>query len=200
LSSIKMQTQLLHAALAPGSEQREMTEAMLHDIRQVEFVVKGLLDLARPDALDRVPAQLNDVLTTVIRQMAPQCAHRHIALRSQLAPDLPMMSLDPDRLSQAILNVVANAVEASREGDTVEISSRFDADQRAAIVVVDDSGVGLSDRHEGRAFEAFVTTKPGGVGLGLVNARAILERHDGTITLERRTPSGTRATLTLPVS
>jgi signal transduction histidine kinase len=199
LSSIKMQTQLLNAGLAPGSEAREMTEAMLQDIGQVEFVVKGLLDLARPAPTHRVLCQLNMVLSGVVRQVTPQCRHRHIAITSNLAADMPEMSLDPDRLAQAFLNIVVNAMEALREGGTLQVSSRLDANAGAVVVEVDDDGVGLASGSAGQVFDPFVTTKPGGVGLGLMNARAAIESHGGTVALVPRTPSGTRAIITLPV-
>ena len=198
LSSIKMQTQLLNTSLAPGSESREMTEAMLHDISQVELVVGGLLEVARPRGLQASPQNLNDIIESVIRQVTPQCRHRHITVERRLAPDLPAMSLDADRLTHALLNVALNATEALREGGTLAITSaRSGAGD--VLVVVDDDGVGIDAAHATRAFDAFVTTKPGGVGLGLVNARAAIESHGGTITLAPRQPAGTRVTIRLPV-
>lgn len=198
LSSIKMQTQLLNTSLAPGSEGREMTEAMLHDISQVELVVGGLLEVARPRALQRTPHNLNEIIEGVIRQVTPQCRHRQITVERHLAPDLPAMLLDADRLTHALLNVVLNATEALREGGTLAISS-VRSGPGDVVVVVDDNGVGIDAAQAARVFDPFVTTKPGGVGLGLVNARAAVEGHGGTITLAPRQPVGTRVTIRLPV-
>lgn len=197
LSSIKMQTQLLNASLAPGSESREMTEAMLHDISQVELVVGGLLEVARPRGLQRSMQSLNEIIESVIRQVTPQCRHRQIKVERRLAADLPAMSLDGERLTHALLNVVLNAAEALREGGTLSVTSaRSGAGD--VIVVVDDDGVGIDAAQATRVFDPFVTTKPGGVGLGLVNARAAIESHGGTITLAPRQPVGTRVTIRLP--
>jgi len=198
LSSIKMQTQLLNTSLTPGSEAREMTEAMLHDIGQVEMVVGGLLEVARPRALQTAPHNLNEVIEGVIRQVTPQCRHRQIRVERHLAPDLPAMSLDADRLTHALLNVVLNATEALREGGTLSISS-VRSGPSDVVVVVDDDGVGIDAAQAARVFDPFVTTKPGGVGLGLVNARAAVESHGGTITLASRQPVGTRVSIRLPV-
>jgi signal transduction histidine kinase len=199
LSSIKMQTQMLNATLAPGSEPREMTEAMLNDINQVEFVVGGLLEVANPRGLQRSPQRLNDIIEGVIRQVAPQCRHRQITVERRLAPDLPAMSLDPDRLTHALMNVVLNATEALREGGTLTIASAMSG-AGDALVVVDDDGVGIDAAAAAHVFDPFVTTKPGGVGLGLVNAKAAIESHGGTITLAPRQPAGTRVTIRLPVT
>jgi signal transduction histidine kinase len=115
----------------------------------------------------------------------------------RLAPDLPTMSLDPDRLTHALLNVVLNATEALREGGTLTVTSaRSGAGD--VLVVVDDDGVGIDAAAAARVFDPFVTTKPGGVGLGLVNAKAAIESHGGTITLAPRQPAGTRVTIRLP--
>jgi signal transduction histidine kinase len=199
LSSIKMQTQLLNATLVPGSESREMTEAMLHDIRQVELVVGGLLEVARPRGLQTSPRRLNDIIEGVIQQVGPQCRHRQITVERRLAPDLPAMPLDADRLTHALLNVVLNATEALREGGTMTITSvRSGAGD--VLVVVDDDGVGIDAATASRVFDPFVTTKPGGVGLGLVNAKAAIESHGGTITLAPRQPAGTRVTIRLPLT
>lgn len=199
LSSIKMQTQLLNASLTPGSESREMTEAMLHDISQVELVVGGLLEVARPRGLQTSPQRLNDVIEGVLRQVAPQCRHRQITVERRLASDLPVMPLDADRLTHALMNVVINATEALREGGTLTVTSaRSGAGD--VLVVVDDDGVGIDAATAVRVFDPFVTTKPGGVGLGLVNAKAAIESHGGTITLAPRQPAGTRATIRLPLT
>jgi signal transduction histidine kinase len=198
LSSIKMQTQLLNAQAAPGSEAKQMTEAMLLDIAQVEFVVKDLLEVARPGELRREPHHVNAVLEGVIRQITPQCRHRRIRLTEDLARDLPVLSIDPDRLTQAFLNVAVNATEALREDGTLHFSSRLSAGQ--VIVEIDDDGAGLKPEDAARVFDPFVTSKPGGVGLGLVNARATIESHGGTIALAPRLPRGTRAVITLPVN
>ena len=110
------------------------------------------------------------------------------------------MLLDPDRLTQAFLNIVVNATEALREGGTLDVSSRLSPDGDSVIVEVDDDGVGLDDQSASRAFDPFVTTKPGGVGLGLVNAKAAVVGHGGTIALMPRRPTGTRVIVTLPLA
>ena len=109
------------------------------------------------------------------------------------------MSLDAGRLTHALLNVALNATEALREGGTLTITSARSGAGDVRIVV-DDDGVGIDAAQTTRVFDPFVTTKPGGVGLGLVNARAAIESHGGTITLAPRQPAGTRVTIHLPVS
>jgi signal transduction histidine kinase len=113
---------------------------------------------------------------------------------------LPSLPLDARRFTQALLNVVVNAVEALRERGQLWVRSRLSPDGREIIIEIDDNGVGLAPDTGGRLFDPFVSTKPDGVGLGLVNARSAIESHGGTLTLVARKPAGARATVTLPLT
>ncbi len=128
----------------------------------------------------------------------PQCRHRHITIERRLATDIPQMPIDTDRLTHALLNVVLNATDALREGGTLTVTSARSGTGHVEVIV-DDDGVGIDAAAAARVFDPFVTTKPGGVGLGLVNAKAAIESHGGTIALAPRQQSGTRATIRLPL-
>ena len=108
------------------------------------------------------------------------------------------MPLDADRLQQALLNIINNAAEAVTSGGTVTVRTSVRAD--AAVVVIADDGAGVAPEVLSRVFDPFFTTKPGGVGLGLVNAKSVVEQHGGSITLEAAAPHGTRVTITLPLA
>jgi signal transduction histidine kinase len=170
---------------------------MLLDIRQVELVVGGLLEVAKPSPLQRAPHALNAIVEGVLQQVVPQCRHRRITVTRHLATDLPLMSLDAARLTHALLNVVLNATDALRESGTLSVTTCRDGND--AVIIVDDDGIGIDAATSPRVFDPFVTTKPGGIGLGLVNARAAIATHGGTIALTPRSPSGTRATIRLPL-
>ncbi len=196
LSSIKMQAQLLRAE-AREPDQRATLEAILHDIDQVESVVSDLLELARPGAPRRQPAQVNAVVREALQQMGAQLRYRRIAVEADLEEALPMLHLDAPRFKQALLNVVRNAADAIHAGGTIGVTSRHTGS--AVIVEVCDDGVGVDPDILAQVFEPFVSTKPDGVGLGLVNTRAVVESHGGTIVLERREPAGTRVRISLPI-
>ena len=207
LSSFKMQTQLLRAALRRGvSTGRreadlhagEMLDAMLRDISQVETVITDLLELARPGVLQKHPVRLDTLVDDVLRQLAPQLQHRKIQVERALDESLPPLPLDADRFRQALLNVVNNAADAMTAGGTLRLTTRREGAATIALDVCDD-GTGIAADMLERVFDPFVSTKRDGVGLGLVNARAVVESHGGRIELAARSPKGTRATLWLPV-
>jgi signal transduction histidine kinase len=195
LSSLKMRAQLLQAR-APSPD----LQTMLHDIDQVEIVVRGLLDLARPDDIRLKPAQLNDVVRQVLEHLALQLTHRKVTVSEVLAPGLPSVGLDSDRFRAALLNVLGNAMDAMPDGGTLMVSTRLTSDQAFIVLDVCDDGTGVDPAILDRVFDPFVSSKREGVGLGLANTKATVERHGGSVRLAPRSPRGTCVTIALPTS
>jgi signal transduction histidine kinase len=212
LASMKINMQLLEKTIGsrePGTGNREqgtgsrtnqadLTHAVLHDINQVELVIRDLIELARPSELRRVPVDLNAVIRTTIRQLEPRLTHRKVKPELQLPERLPLVMIDTERFSQALTNVIVNAADAMATGGALTITAR--AEDGTVIVDVDDEGTGIDPALAERVFDPFVSSKPEGVGLGLVNARAVVEGHGGRITLTPRQPRGARARIVLPTS
>ena len=198
LSSIKMQTQLLQRRLSAGDERTGASLAAISgDVLQVESVVRNLLEVARPGAVRRLPADLNALVRDCLAQTGPRLSYRNIRQQVRLAADLPVLSLDVDRLQQAILNVIHNAADAMTNGGLLRVETA--AGRTGVTLTIVDGGEGVPPEVLARIFDPFVTTKPDGVGLGLVNARDVVEQHGGTIVLEPEPPRGTRVTITLPL-
>jgi signal transduction histidine kinase len=199
LSSIKMETQLVRARLDDDPEAEASLTAVLHDIDQVESVIRDLLELARPGELRLRPESLNDVVAEALTQLAPQFRHRRILVDSEFSADLPPVPVDRARLKQVFLNVLVNASEAMPTGGRIAVSSRRSGSSELLIEICDD-GVGVDAATLPNVFDPFVSTKPDGVGLGLVNAKAVVEAHGGRIALAPRAPKGTCASIWLPIA
>lgn len=200
LSSIKMQTQLLRDRSRRGADHDAtgMLDAVQRDILQVESVVQDLLELARPGELTRAPTAVAPLLGEVLEQVGPHLTYRNIDVRRDCAPDVPLVPLDAHRMKQALRNVIQNAADAMPSGGTLSVSCRVATSGEVAVEVADD-GVGIDPALLSRIFDPFVSTKPHGVGLGLVNARAVVESHGGTIAVTGRQSGGTQVTFRLPV-
>lgn len=196
LSAIRMQAQMLRRSHAADRDASESASAILRDATQVESVVRDLMELANPGELRCEPADVNDVIRDALQQVSAQFAYRKIDVQLALATTLPLVPLDANRFKQALLNVLVNGSEAMHTGGRLEVSSGLDADGTVWIRVCDD-GVGVPPDVLDRVFDPFVTTKPDGVGLGLVNVKAVVEGHGGRIALEPRQPRGTCATIRL---
>jgi len=197
LSSIKMQAQLLRSKLPAGTEEHDTLSAVLHDVAQVESVVRDLMDLANPGALSQQPGSLNAVVQEALDQLSAQLAYRKIRVALALADTLPSVGIDRQRLRQALVNVLVNGSEAMHTGGELHVSTGVEGDTVWARIC--DDGVGIDPALVDRVFDPFVSTKPEGVGLGLVNVKAVVEGHGGSIRLEPRRPRGTCAHIWLPV-
>ena len=199
LSSIKMQTQLLRSRLRGDADDEATLTSVLHDIELVESVIRDLLELARPGELRLEPVSVNLVVRDALQQLAAQFTHRRIVVAERLDERLPVVRLDAARFKQALLNVLANASEAMPTGGTVTVASRPSGGAGVTIEICDD-GVGVDPAMLDKVFDPFVSTKRDGMGLGLVNVKAVVESHGGRIELAARRPKGTCVAITLPAA
>jgi PAS domain S-box-containing protein len=142
---------------------------------------------ARKDAVE-----INDAILEVIALTRTEAANNRVLVRTQLAEGLPRVQGDRVQLQQVLLNLVINAIEAMRDVDEEErellISTRHEPD--GVSVEVRDSGPGFAAADLDRVFEAFYSTKPSGVGLGLSICRSIIEAHNGRLWASPNVPRG----------
>jgi predicted ATPase/signal transduction histidine kinase len=151
---------------------------------------------ARKDAV-----AINDAILDVIALTRTEAANNGISVRMQLAEGLPRVQGDRVQLQQVLLNLIINAIEAMRDVGEDErellISSRSEPD--GVSVEVRDSGPGFALAALDRVFEAFYTTKAGGLGLGLSICRSIIEAHNGQLWASANVPRGAIFRFTAPV-
>ena len=147
--------------------------------------------------IKKVPARkdavaINDAILEVIALTRTEAANNSVSVRTQFAEGLPRVQGDRVQLQQVILNLIINAIEAMRDVGEEErellISTRNEPD--GVSVEVRDSGPGLAPAALERVFEAFYTTKPGGLGLGLSICRSIIEAHNGRLWASPNVPRG----------
>jgi PAS domain S-box-containing protein len=164
-------------------------------IGQVRALIKK--DPPAKDDLD-----LNEAILEVIALTHGEMVKNGVSLHTQLAAGLPLVQGDRVQMRQVILNLIINAVEAmsgvSKRPRELLISSRKDASS-GVLVAVQDSGPGLNPKSFDRLFDAFYTTKPGGMGMGLSICRSIVEAHGGRIWASRTAGPGATVQFTLPV-
>jgi len=183
---------------------REAPESLGETIDVLEAETRRLEEMARNFALfgrlpegPRAPVDLGDLVRAATRSVVP--AETPVIVN--VADDVPMVPGHLDALGRALTNVLLNAVEASAPGSPVEVSARRAAiDGRPMVEVsVRDSGVGIPNERLSRIWEPYFTHKPGGTGLGLAIVRQTLLAHDGAVSAESTTGSGTTIRLFLPV-
>ncbi len=125
-----------------------------------------------------------------------------VSLSTDLAPDLPPIKVAPHRLTQAVLNLIVNAAEATRAGGRVRIWGKLDGDETMVTIGVTDDGVGMSGRVRQRAFDPFFTTKKRSLstGLGLSLVHGVVTMSGGTVNIESEPGKGTTVVLKFPVA
>jgi PAS domain S-box-containing protein len=150
---------------------------------------------ARKDAV-----AINDAILEVIALTRTEAANNSVSVRTQLTEGLPRVQGDRVQLQQVLLNLIINAIEAMRDVGEEErellISTRNEPD--GVSVEVRDSGPGFAPADLDRVFEAFYTTKPGGLGMGLSICRSIIEAHNGRLWASPNVPRGASFQFTLP--
>jgi PAS domain S-box-containing protein len=146
---------------------------------------------------------INDAVGTVITLVGNEAQRNRVSLRTELANDLPPVMGDRVQLQQVILNLVMNAIEAMSGIEPAQrnvlVVSRKDGSQ-GVLVEVRDSGAGLEGIAPGRVFEAFYTTKPEGMGIGLAVSRTIIESHGGQLQTFPNVPTGAVFQFRLPTN
>jgi signal transduction histidine kinase len=185
----------LEAATDEG-QRRDLEELSKAATRGAELV-RQLLAFSRRRPVDAVALDLAEV----VRDMEPMLRRtigEHIDLRCWVASELPPTVIDPGQVTQLLMNLTVNARDAMPDGGQLTIqATEFENGVR---LVVEDTGLGMSEETVAKAFDPFFTTKPpgSGTGLGLATVYGIVSQAGGTVTLDSEPGRGTRVTIDLP--
>jgi two-component system nitrogen regulation sensor histidine kinase GlnL len=188
---------------------REYAQVIAREAKRVDGLVRELLDLARPAALQLAPVNVHTVLGDVILIARGLPGGLGVAFTERYDPSLPQVMADAEKLTQVMLNLARNAVDAVQTSDIREIgfetsvaNVRLRSAGRTrplARVSVVDSGPGISEPMLPRLFTPFATSKAHGTGLGLAISRRIIEAHGGRIEVKNRADGGAEASVFLPL-
>ena len=187
---------------APNLEEaREAAGRIVRDGKRAGEVIARIRALTRRTVVSRGSLDLNESIREVLALVGDQAKRNNVMIRTPFADDLSPVLGDQVQVQQVVLNLVMNAIEAmSGVGDRARelVITTSNVDQEQVQVTVEDSGVGLDPTTVQKAFEAFYTTKPGGMGMGLSICRSILQSHGGRLWATARDGSGTLFHFTLP--
>jgi signal transduction histidine kinase len=202
LSSLDIHFQLLEEDLASAAPQvREQLASRMEiihgELHRLEGIVERFLRLAGPEGVDLEPVDVEGILAHVCDLLRPEAAAREIEIALQVQPSLPRVMADPVRLTQALLNLVINALQAVERKGRIEVIGAV-ADGQVAVAVR-DNGPGIPPDMLASVFDPYYTTKSEGSGLGLWIAQQIVTAHGGTLQARNGPSGGAVLTMRLPL-
>src|SRR5271166_4065236 len=203
-------------------EAREAIRRIIRDGNRAGDVISRMRALFKKASKTKERLDINEAINEVVILAQSEGQRNRVSLQTKLANDLPLILGDRVQLQQVILNLLINAIEAmsaagegprelwvssekvtaisgQSEEDTLKDKSLAEAEWTHVLIAVRDSGPGLDPNSLGRLFDAFYTTKPQGLGMGLAISRSIVEVHGGRLWARANAPRGAVFQFTLPI-
>jgi len=177
-------------------ERRKVIFRIKEEIGRLNDLVTNFIMYGRPQEAHPAPVRVPELLEGVLRMARERLLANGIACRTDFRDGGEAM-VDPDMIRRAVLNLVVNAIDAMPNGGELRVSAGRMDDGKYSIVV-EDTGVGIEGKERERIFEPYFTTKPSGLGLGLILTKKIVDAHDGEILVDSEEGKGTRIRIVLP--
>ncbi|HOC01648.1 MAG TPA: ATP-binding protein [Verrucomicrobiota bacterium] len=201
LSAAQAGLRFMAAGTFDTNEIREILESIVQDTKRAGSVVSGLRAMLRRQPSQRERLDLASVARGMADLLHSELLTHHVHLAVQCTRDCHVVA-DKTQIQQVILNLVMNAIEAMQQlphnARRIEIAATRDHHQTVRVSV-SDTGPGIPQEQTSKLFDAFWTTKPQGLGIGLAICRSIIESHGGRIWLARGQPGATTFCFSLPL-
>src|SRR5215831_14216339 len=166
-------------------EVRSAFGRIVNDGHRAAQIITGIRAMFRKESTERPPLAINELICDVVATLLGELKSRRVSLALELADDLSLVPADRVQLQQVLVNLITNAIDSmtsvkDRSHTLIVGSERLD---EWVLISVQDSGTGIAAEEAERMFEAFYTTKPNGIGLGLSISRSIVESHGGRLSV-----------------
>ena len=188
------------AAAAPGADEKRLryVATLNEEIARLDRQLKALLAHTAPPRDERSTVDLRALVELLVELLAPQAKRQRVQLTCTL-PSMPLSLIGhPDRLKQALLNILINALEAMPDGG--ELTIALEPEANVTRIRIRDTGPGIPAELIDRIYQMHFTSKTGGTGVGLYVARSVVESHGGMIDVSSGDETGTLFTVTLPTA
>lgn len=184
LSSIKGYATYFRQRFPDGSDDRAAADVMAKEVDRLNRVITDLLGLSRPEGSQLRPVRIDIVMEHVVRLLRHNASSKHIQITMKLARNLEPVMGDMERLSQALLNLCLNAIDAMPDGGKLILSAS--GGKNRICLIIRDNGQGIAPDIINRIFDPYFTTKGSGTGLGLPMVHKIIKAHNGEIAVTSR--------------
>ncbi len=200
LTSVLTFSTLMLEKASEDDPNKEKLSIMVRETVRAREIVRQLLTFAKETPINLVEMDVNKPVNEAVKTLTEQEIFHDIQIILTLAEDLPKIQIDPDRLTQVMLNMLLNATHAIIKPGKIEVTTR--KAENAVEIIISDSGVGIPEEYLGRIFDPFFSTKEQskGTGLGLAVSYGIIKKHGGTINVSSKVGEGTTFTVRLPIN
>ena len=182
-------------------EVREALDCIAADAQRSSEVIRSFRAMFGKRYQPETQIDANELIRETVALMQRELEATRVAVQLDLAAELPRVAAYRGQMQQVILNLVNNAVDAMRgitdREAVLRMTSRV-SDSNGVELIVSDTGAGIDPQHIERIFDAFYTTKPNGMGMGLAICRSIVEAHGGTLSVSPEVPYGSAFRFSLP--
>ena len=205
IASVKALVESLEdGAVEERETARDFLQRIHREVDRMSNLVSELLHLARletgQESLDLRTVDLEPMIHELIKEFQPDALSRGVVLKSDVADDLPQVVGDQEKLRQALVNLMNNALKFTSEQGEITVLAR--PHDRSAEVCIEDTGIGIAEEHLAHIFERFYkvdrSRRDGGTGLGLAIVKHIIEAHGGEVLVKSREGSGSAFGFTIP--
>ena len=209
LASLRTFTRIMPRKFEDGRFRETFMRVVPRELERINGIVESLLELARPSRLRPVPLSVPTVLDRVLELYANELDAKEITVTREYAREIPAITADGERLYEAFVNLVSNALAAMATGGRLTVRTAWHrpaepgpraARGRRVRIEIEDTGSGISPSEAEKVFDPFFTTKAEGTGLGLALTHKIIEDHGGTIGFRSAPGVGTTFTVLLPLA
>jgi signal transduction histidine kinase len=207
MTSISTFIQLLPSKWNDEGFRNAFYPVVSEEAQRVTLLINDMLDLGKKQSVRRMATNIQDLVNRLVASKSPQAEQRCLRFHIHVDVASPVIRIDQDKIKEAIVNLLHNAMEATPVGGDISIrvnDDRLPNGRPAVRLEIQDSGPGIGKDLKMFIFDPYMSTKtnghsPGGTGLGLYIARHHIEAHGGTITVESPEASGALFRIILPV-
>ncbi len=197
LTNISMSLQELQRKINPESSAAELVGIIARNTERIDFLIKELLNCARPPKLNLKPCDLNGILRKILKANQNRIKSQKIEVVRNFGSKPPNVQVDKDQIERVLSNIIINSIDAMPKGGKLTILTEYNG--KSLSIQIQDTGRGISNEDVIKVFDPFFSTKKSGIGLGLTICYGIITSHGGTVELESKPRKGTVFTVTLPI-
>ena len=191
MATVNLNTQILLRDLDVGEEHQVYMLDIQKEVKKIERIISEILEFSKPRPAHLVENNINEVVLSVHELTRVQLRQDDLRVHFNLADHLPAVLIDPAQISQVVINLVINAMQAMPDGGDLTVTTQTDSTTRRVELLVGDTGLAIPNENLSKIFDPFFTNKPEGTGLGLSIARQILDKNQAAIRVSSKEGQGT---------